>query len=144
MLDKENLKSIFRLRFIEKSSLRRISSKLNIHRTTVTKYVAIMEKNLSFLKLELIELGKCDKDNFDMFIENHWKGYIDRIVSFTHTRMKRVLTNDVVKAIHRLSEMLDTTSPTVIYDYIGENLKDSPLYDISYASIRRALLQIQK
>ncbi len=144
MLDKEILISIFRLRFIGKLSLRKISADLKIHRDTVSRYDTIMKKNLSFLKLELIELGTCDEDSFDMFIKNHWKSYIDRIISFTHTRMKRVLTDDIVKAIHKLSEILDTTSPTEIYDYIGENLSDSPLYNISYSSIRRALLKIEK
>lgn len=144
MLEKDVLTSIFKLIFIDGSSLRKASTALNINRSTISKYVRIMEKNLSNLKSELILNNQCLEGNLDEFIITNLDDYIDKIISFTHTRSKRVLKDDIVDDISKLAEYLNTKSATIIFDFIYENLRDTSLYNLSLSSIWRALKQSYK
>ncbi len=139
MIEKEILKEIFKLKFIDHLSIRNISRTLNIHRDSAKKYIEVMKKNLESLKSSLLEEGHCSSNNLDKFLQTNWELYIDKIISFTSTRRKRVLNDDVINAITLIAQELNTTSATVIFDFINENLEDTILYELSYSSIWRAL-----
>lgn len=139
MIEKEILKEIFKLKFIDHLSIRNISSTLNIHRNSAKKYIDVIEKNLNSLRSALVAEGKCSSNDFDKFLQTNWELYIDKIISFTSTRRKRVLNDDVINAITLIAQELNTTSATVIFDFINENLEDTILYELSYSSIWRAL-----
>lgn len=143
MLEKDVLASIFRLVFIEGLSLRKVSADLGIHRSTVSRYADMMEQNLYALKDELVTKGKCTEEDFDSFVIDNLDSYLDKVISFSHTRSKRVLTDDIIQAIHDISKHLNTSSAIVIFNYIDKHLRGSPLYDLSYSSIWRGLLQLK-
>ncbi|SHH78950.1 hypothetical protein SAMN02745135_02140 [Caloranaerobacter azorensis DSM 13643] len=144
MLTKEQLISIFKCWYLDGLSYRKTSSTLKIHRSSVTKYVKIMNENISKLKEILISQGICNENTFEEYIKNNWEKYIDEITFFTHTRKKRVLTDKVIKKISKLMDYLNTSDSREIYDYIQGFLSDTELYNISYSSIRRAVERIEE
>lgn len=128
---------IFQFKFLKNLSYREIGARLDIDRRTVSRYVQVMERNIE-------EIRSSDEMSIDEMINLNWEAYIDRIITFKATRKKKVLTPIARKAIYRLSEVLDTTSPQKIYDFIYENydeFKDTVVAGLTYPTIRRALLE---
>lgn len=144
MIGREGLISVFKMRYISNASLRGISSSLGMHRSTVAKYIKVIEDNLDRLKDSLALRGECPEDGFDKFIKDNWEDYIEEIVRFTHVRSKRALTNDVIEEIRKLAKKENTSSAIVLFRYIEDNLIDSELYGLSYSSIYRVLKDMEK
>lgn len=139
MIDKDTLKEIWKLHYLDNLSFRQISLKLGLHRNTVTKYVRSTEANLHQLKLQLLSENKCSDSNFHSYISNHWEELINEIISFTHVRKKRVLTDDIVSKIYQISEELDSYSAIEVFEFIKANNVDFRLKALSYSSIWRVL-----
>ncbi|SDK52147.1 sigma factor-like helix-turn-helix DNA-binding protein [Natronincola ferrireducens] len=145
-MKKELLIDIFKYHFLEKLSYREIAAKLNIDRRTVSRYVHIMEKNIQSLKDNPSPTGKSGDKTTHAYIFHDWEDYMEDIIAYKATRKKKALTPTTKKAIYRLTEVLNTTSPQRIYDFIYENYEEfqGTIVDgLTYSSIWRALQEKQ-
>lgn len=142
MINKEQLTNIYQCIYIKGYSIHKTSRVLNIHRDSIKKYADIMKINLDNLKNDLISQGKLYELTLDDFINMNLDKHIDKIIFTSTKRSKRVLTNDIIIDIQIISTYLNTTSPQKIYDFIQDNWDDLHHLDISYSSIRRALINV--
>ena len=144
----ETIKEIIRLKFIMGMSYNNIAFKLEISKTTVINYIKQFENMLAPIDLQnhivSSDMLKTSKKNK---FPATWNKYVKMIIIENSKRKKRTLTDDKIRMIYNIADLLKTKSPTDIYNFIYELFEKEravfadfqPLYSYDISFIDSAL-----